>query len=183
MTGKTSLQLSARKSAARPSLELERFHFLIAQIEKARKARSETEAGISSFLQSRTQKLQPLRDSLAAVSRETAFTIDRLLDQPGWARNDRSALREILRGTVEVLLEMNGDDAELKALYDKHSGVDFNSAKQDELQRLKAQAEEMTGLDLGADDGILTEEDLVQRMYEEMAAQRSGGRRAATRPI
>ncbi len=158
-------------ASGRLTPEQERFNFLIAQIEKARTALAEWEAAMAVFRQLRLQKLQPLHDSLSRACRESVFALDRLIDQAGWSRAERAELREILRGTADVLLELNGADEEIKALYDKHSEVDFDTAKQDELQRLKAEAEEFTGLDLGDDDGILSEEDLVERVYRGMAAK------------
>lgn len=171
MSRRTSLQISTPAVSARLTPEQERFNFLIAQIEKARAARMEWEAAVAVFHQNRLQKLQPLHDSLSSASRESVFALDRLLDQTGWSRAERAELREILRGTADVLLELNGADEQIKALYDKHSEVDFDTAKQDELQRLKAEAEEFTGMDLGDDEGILSEEDLVERVYREMAAR------------
>jgi hypothetical protein len=175
MTRKQSLQISPvasnRASDARLTPDQERFYFLIGQIEKMRKARTEWEATVLKFQQARTQRLEPLRASLIALCRDGAFALDRLIDQPGWSRRDREALRELLYDTVDALLEANGDDAELKALFEKHSETDFDTANQAELQRLKAQAEELTGVKLGDDEDIRSEEDLVQRMYEEMAAQ------------
>jgi len=171
MSATKSLQISSRKSDARLTLEQERFNFLIAQIEKVRKRRGELEAQIHAFRQSHTETLQPLRNTLTDVCRESVFALDCLLDAPGWSRLDRAALREILCGTAEALLEANGSDEALKALFDKHSRIDFDTAKRDELQRLKAEAEEFTGFDLGGDDDLRTEEDLVQRMFEEMAAR------------
>ncbi|HEY6642125.1 J domain-containing protein [Povalibacter sp.] len=168
---RTSLQISSRAAPARLTLDQERFHYLIAQIERTRAAHTQWEATIAGFRQNQLQKLQPLRDSLTGVCRQSVFALDRLIDQTGWSRAERAELRQILRGSSEVLLEVNGADAEIRALYDKHSDVDFATLKQDELQRLKAEAEEMTGLNLGEDEGILTEEDLVQRMYQEMAAR------------
>ena len=172
MTRKKSLQISSRPTSAAPlTLEQERFYFLIGQIEKLRKTHTKWEAQVLKFRQSRAQRLQPLRDSLTALCRDSVFALDRMIDQPGWSRPDREALRDMLCGTAEALLEANGEDAELKALFDKHSGIDFDTAKQEELQRLKAEAEGITGINLGDAEGIRSEEDLVQRMYEEMAAQ------------
>lgn len=175
MSRKNSLQISSRVDSARLTPEQERFNFLIAQVEKARTALAQWEAGVAAFQQSRLQKLQPLHDALSRACRESVFAVDRLLDQAGWSRAERAELREILRGTADVLLEANGADEEIKALYDKHSEVDFDTSKQDELQRLKAEAEEFTGLDLGDDEGLLSEEDLVERMYREMAAREAAG--------
>lgn len=171
MSGRKSLQISSHASEPRLTLEQERFNFLIGQIEKVRQSRAAGEAVILKFRQDQIQKLQPLRATLTATCRESVFTLDRMVDQPGWSRAERAALREILCGTADALLEANSEDHELKALFDKHSRVDFHTGKQDELQRLKAQAEELTGIDLGGAEGIHTEEDLVQRMYEEMAAR------------
>src|SRR5205085_5476119 len=53
----------------------------------------------------------------------------------------------------------------------KHSNVDFDAARDEDIQRLKAETEASTGFDLGGDEGIRSEEDLVQRLYEEMAAR------------
>jgi hypothetical protein len=171
MSGKHSLQTSSRVSHAPLTPEQQRFHFLTAQIEKARKSRAEWDTSILKFRQDHALKLHPLRASLAAVCRDSVFALDRLVDQPGWSRADRAALRDMLCGAADALLETNGADAELKALFDKHSKTNFDSAKQEELQRLKAQAEELTGFKLGDDEGIYSEADLVQRMYEEMAAR------------
>jgi hypothetical protein len=152
-------------------LEQKRFQFLIRQIGDARKAFSDLEKRIEAFRQLRQQKLQPVRASLTRALRDTVFAIDRLLDQRGWSRAEQAALRDILTGTAEVLIETAGEDPEIKAVYNKHSNLDFDAARDEDIQRLKAEAEAFTGFDLGGDEGIRSEEDLVQRLYEEMAAR------------
>jgi hypothetical protein len=177
LTNKTSVRISTRAPKGPQTLEQQRFQFLIRQIEDARKAFSDLEKRIEAFRQLRVQKLQPVRASLTRALRETILAIDRLLDQRGWSRAEQAALRNILTGTAEVVIEVAGEDPEIKAVYNKHSNVDFDTAQDEDIQRLKAEAEAHTGFDLGGDDGIRSEEDLVQRLYEEMAA-----RETATRP-
>lgn len=171
MTTKTSVQISIRTPKGPQTLEQQRFQFLIRQIGDARKAFSDLEKRIEAYRQLRVQKLQPVRASLTRALRETIFAIDRLLDQRGWSRAEQAALRDILTGTAEVLLEVAGEDPEIKAVYNKHSNLDFDTAKDEDIQRLKAEAEAFTGFDLGGDEGIRSEDDLVQRLYEEMAAR------------
>jgi hypothetical protein len=171
MTTKTSVQISTRATKGPLTLEQQRFQFLIRQIGDARKAFSDLEKRIEAFRQLRVQKLQPVRASLTRALRETIFAIDRLLDQRGWSRAEQAALRNILTGTAEVVIEVAGEDPEIKAVYNKHSNVDFDAAKAEEIRRLKAEAEAATGFDLGNDEGIRSEEDLVERLYEEMAAR------------
>jgi hypothetical protein len=173
MTSKTSVQISTRTSKGPQTLEQQRFQFLIRQIGEARKAFVDLEKRIEAFRQLRVQKLQPIRASLTKALRETIFAIDRLLDQRGWSRAEQAALRNILTGTAEVVIEVAGEDPEIKAVYNKHSNLDFDTARDEDIQRLKAEAEEATGFDLGEDEGIRTEEDLVQRLYEQMAARES----------
>jgi hypothetical protein len=117
------------------------------------------------------QKLQPVRASLTRALRETILAIDRLLDQRGWSRAEQAALRDILTGTAELVIEVAGEDPEIKQVYNKHSNLDFDTARDEDIQRLKAETEAATGFDLGGDEGIRSEEDLVQRLYEEMAAR------------
>jgi hypothetical protein len=171
LTNKTSLRISSRTPKGLQTLEQQRFQFLIRQIGDARKAFSDLEKRIEAFRQLRLQKLQPVRASLTRALRETILAIDRLLDQRGWSRAEQAALRNILTGTAEIVIEVAGEDPEIKAVYNKHSNMDFDTAKDEDIQRLKAEAEAHTGFDLGDDEGIRTEEDLVQRLYEEMAAR------------
>lgn len=170
MSAKNSLQVSKHVRSSRPTLEQERFRFLLAEIEKTRRAETELEASFLKFRREHTEKLAPLRAALRSACRECVFALDRLIDQPGWSRLDRIALEDMLRATAEALLETNEADDEIKAVFDKHNPTTFDSIKEEQLERLKEHAEEM-GFDLGDPENIRTEDDLMQRMYEEMAAR------------
>jgi hypothetical protein len=181
MSGKSLLKVAARTAAPRSTPDQERFKFLIAQIEKLRKTREEWDGRVLEFRKEQSARVHPLRTTLTQISRDTVLLLDRMLEQPGWSKSERGALKDILCGTADVLLEANQHDAELKAVFDRHSAVSFDEAKQDELRQLKEDAEEYTGLDLG-DDDIRTEEDLIQRMYEQMSEkERASAERRAER--
>ena len=167
MSGKTLLNVTRRTTETRSTPDQERFKFLIAQIEKTRKARADWDSTVTEFRKSDAQRVQPLRVTLQSATRETVIVIDRLLDQKGWSRVDHEALRQILCGTVQMLLEVQPADAELRTLFDKHSRVSFEDAQRDELDELKEHAKEM-GIDLD-DAEIRNEEDLIERMYQHMA--------------
>ena len=171
MPRSSSVTVSSRQHEARLTPEQERFRYLIREIEAVRKARAVWDKTVSKFRSEHTQRLQPLRASLRQLSRDTVTAIDGLLEETSWSRMDRTALRHILCATADALLAGNPDDAVLKELFDKHSEASFDTLKQEEMQLLKEEAEELTGLDLGDDADIRTEEELVQRMYEEMAAR------------
>jgi hypothetical protein len=130
--------------------------------------------------------LQPLRAEILAADRQWIFALDGLLGQRSWTNRERATLRDLLCERAGLLLEGNGEDAELKALYDKHAEVDFDTAQREAALAMKDLAEEMTGLDLGGDDGLHTEDDLRQRVREgfsrqEAAAQARREERATRR--
>lgn len=178
MPSQKPLQISSRRTVP-PSLEQERFSFLLGEIEKVRAAHAKTEALFLQFRRDNAEKLAPLREALREACRESVRALDRLLDEPGWSRLDRVALEDMLRATAEALLESGNADAEIKAIFDKHNPISFDALKEDELQVLKEHAEEM-GFDLGDADDIRTEEDLMERMYEELAAREAAEESART---
>jgi hypothetical protein len=167
MSGKSLLTTKRRTSDAGSTPDQERFRYLIAQIETLRKARSQWDAMVLAFRQADMQRLQPLRATLRAATRETVFAIDRLLEG-SWSRADRAALEEILCGTAQILLEADPNDADVKAAYDRHSAIGFDAARRAELEDLKEQAQEYMGVDL-EDAEIENEEDLIARLHEHMA--------------
>ena len=56
----------------------------------------------------------------------------------------------------------------MKALFEKHADVDFEAAQRENVLALKDMAEAMTGMDLGDDDGLDTEEALFERLHQGM---------------
>ena len=163
------LTVSSRKSSARLTPDQERFRYLIRQIETVRAARASWEKTAGKFRTEHNQRLQPLRASLRELSRNTVLRLDQLLGDNAWSRVDRVTLRQMLCATAEALLAANPGDVEIKELFDRHSDLSFDAVKQEEMQRLREEAEELTGLDLGDESDLRTEDDLIQRRYEKMA--------------
>lgn len=169
MSGMSSLQISTRTPGTALTPEQKRFNTLARQIERARQTVAAWQENLPLFQQTYVQVVLPLQNSFVTACREWAFTLDALLGQPGWTRTERATLRELICDTAGELLEINEDDAELKALFDKYSEVDFDTDKQQELQVMKEMTEMFTGLDLGDSADIRTDDDLFQRMSERMA--------------
>lgn len=170
MSGIPSLQVSSRTSGSALTPEQKRFNALIRQIEQARRTLAAWQENLPLFQQTYVQVVLPLQNSFVAAHREWIFALDALLGQPGWTRAERATLRELVCDTAGELLEIDEDDAALKALFDKYSEVDFDTDKRQDLQVMKEMTEMFTGLDLGDTADIRTDEDLFQRMSEAAAA-------------
>lgn len=171
MSSNKDLQISSRVSGEPLTPDHKRFNTLIRQIAQARATHAEWQENIPLFMQAYTKVIVPLRESFSDMVRKLVFALDGLLDQDGWSRPDRTTLRTMLCGEAGQLLQDAPDDEELRALFDKHSEVDFATGKQQELQDFKELTERYTGIDLGDIEGIQSDDDLAQRMFEQMQAQ------------
>jgi PIN domain nuclease of toxin-antitoxin system len=118
------------------------------------------------------QLVVPLIVQLEAGQREWAFALDRLLGQPGWTKAERALMRELVCDGAAELLDADGEaDPALKALFDKHSDTDFDTEQQQTRLAMKDMVEAMTGMDLGDDADIASDEELFKRLHEGIAAE------------
>ncbi len=190
MPAAQTLQIAPAADAPTLSPQQKKFNARIKQIEQARQKLHDWEANVAAYRQAHAEILRPLQDALLAGQRQWAHALDAALDQPAWGKADRAALKDLLLEAVGELLEGGLDDDALKSLFEKHANIDFEVAQRENVLALKGMAEAMTGLDLGDDDGLESEEALFQRLHEGMnehaeaqeAARKSKptkGRRAA----
>lgn len=171
---------TAARDAASP--DQDRFRYLIDRIEKTRRARAEWDELVVAFKTSYSERIHPLQGTLRQLTRDTVLLIDQMLDQKGWSRVDREALKEIARNTASILLDVNPHDAEMRTIFDRHSSMSFQEKKQEELEGLKEHAKEYMGIDLD-DAEIQSEEDLIERVYERMKNDETRrGERSSERP-
>ena len=165
-----ALRVSSREPGKALTPEQKRFNSLIRQIEQARETLATWHENTALYRQAHVQVVQPLQTSLIAARREWVFALDALLGQKGWTRTERKTLRELVRETAGALLDGN-DDPALNAVFSKHGDTDFETERQQMLHAMKDLTEAMTGLDLGDNEDIRTDADLLQRLHEEMEAQ------------
>ena len=164
-----TLQIVPGAEAPALSPQQKKFNARIKQIEQARQKLLDWEAGIATYRQAHGEILRPLRDALLASQRRWAQALDAALDQRDWSKTDRATLKELLLEAVGALLESGVDDEPLKALFEKHAGLDFETSQRDGVLALKDMAEAMTGIDLGDDDGLESEEAFFKRLHEGMS--------------
>lgn len=159
-----ALQIAAQQPGIPLTPARKRFNTLIRQIEQSRQALAAWQDGIVAYRQSYAGHLQPLQTQLLQGQRQWVHLLDAVIGKPGWTKAERALLRELLCEAAGELLEGQGEDAVLKALYDKHAELDFDTEQREAVRAMKDLAELMTGLDLGDDDGLHSEEDLFKRM-------------------
>jgi len=145
-----------------------RFQSLVTRIEAERRTLSAWQHHAPAFRQAYSEATDPLMDELDEVTRQWAFALDGVLAKDSWTATQRTTLRLLLCEAVASVLA-SADDAELKALFDKHADVDYDTEQRIGLIAMKLAAEEETGLDLG-DDDLTSEDELDERIRQAKAA-------------
>ncbi len=172
MSSLQDLQISSAGVQTPLTPEQQRFNTLIRQIEHARVTLAAWQDNVPLYLQAHVKLIVPLVEALAAARREWIVALDRVLDQPGWSKAESALMREMVCACAAEILEgADEQDPALKALFDKHADVDFDTGQRQSRKAMQGLVEEMTGLDLGDDAEIGSEEDLFKRMHESLAAR------------
>jgi hypothetical protein len=168
----------------RPALTAaqKRFNTLIRQIEQARRSLADWTDGIRSYRASHAALLAPLQQELRDAHRLWILRLDELLGQPGWSRTERRTLRRLVCGAAGDVLEAGVDDAQVRAIYERHGKVDYEAEQREMAIAMKELAQHLTGLDLGDDEGIDSQEDLLRRLREGLEREAAEEQEPASAP-
>lgn len=171
MTRSALLQVAAA-SADRPlTPEQQKFNRLVQKIEQARAGLRAWQEQEALFARAHAERLRPLFDELAGCRRGVVQRLDALLAGKGWTRGDRATMREVICEVLPGLIEdSDAEEAEaLKAIYDRHSEVDFDTENRAAVATMKDMFEAMSGVDLG-DEAFESHDDLMRRARERLDA-------------
>lgn len=179
MTRSTALDKTANAVAHNASPEHKRFHALLAKIDKARLQLQQWQEQLPLFAQAHKERVEPEQLRVLALRKAWALELETLLLGKRWSKGEQKVLSRLLLDICGALLEAGEEpDPELKALYNRHADVDFDSEAQDRLDVMKDMLERMSDLDLG-DEPAASADDLLHRAQEQLAkrvAQEREGR-------
>lgn len=153
------------------------FNNQIKQIETLRATLAAWEAALPPFYNGWTRDFLPLVEESAAWDAKIVRALDAASNVKGMGKRQRAMLVELIVALAGALATER-DDAEMKAIYNKHSGYDFDTEVQEDVDLTKALFEEIFNLDLG-DEPINSEEELDERVEAEMRRKQLGEAAAA----
>jgi hypothetical protein len=163
----------ARAAPRQDTPEHKRFRTLLDKIAKARERLEAWQTQLPLFAQAWSAQVAPQQAQLMAARREFAFELEALHAKVK-SRTDHETLSEMICETAGSLLDAAepgaSPDEELKALYNRHAEVDFDTEAQEDLEGMKAMLESVAGLDLGEEPATSAEE-LMQRAHAKMAEE------------
>jgi hypothetical protein len=143
------------------------FNSLIKQIEKRRARLSAWESSALAFHQKFAADYVPLEQALADLQIRLLHRLDEACDQKGLTKAEHRTASDLV-AEMACDLASERDDPELKELYNKHSGSDYDREAAAELEDMKRTLESMLGAELGDDLDMSSPEAVYERVRAEM---------------
>ena len=164
------------------------FNTLIKQIEKGRARLAAWEAAIPPYQRTYVSELVPLVEDSVKLQVKMVHCLDRASGQKGLTRTERRIIADLITELAGELVAER-DDAELKAIYNRHSRSDYDREEAAAMKGFKSVLEDALGLELGdvldmtsPDDFLKSAEtQLRERQRQHDADQQARAERLAKR--
>jgi hypothetical protein len=154
------------------SKEQKLFNTLIKKIEEKRASLAAWQEIIPVYQKQYASDFVPLLNTSQEIQIEVVHFLDRACDQKGLTAPERNMLHDLI-STMAGNLASERDDEELKNIYNKHSGSDFDKEAEASLNGLKSMLEDVMGVDLGDDLDMSSPEEILKRAQAHMHEQQT----------
>ena len=165
---------------AQPALSAgqKKFNGLIRKIESQRQLLADWQQAVPLVQQRYASEFEPLLESCQTLHRELVQFLDAAHDRKGLSKAERQTLRELICEMAASLMG-SADHEVMKAIYNRHSTIDFDTEQAQATQALRSMMEESLGLDPNDAAELESPDDLLQRLQEQVQAEQA--RRAEQR--
>lgn len=169
---KKAISVSTNQGQSTLSKGQKSFNTLIKKIEAKRIELAAWQEAIPFYQKKHSVELAPLLEIAQDLHVDIVYSLDRVCGQKGLTKPERDKLGSVIAALAGDLAAERDDD-ELKSLYNKYSGSDFDEEEAEEAYRMKLMMESMTGVDLGDDLDASSPEEMMQRMREKLQEQQA----------
>ncbi len=145
------------------------FNALIGKIGKKRTLLAAWESAVPRFQQHYLSELLPLVEQAAGKRRELARRLDWAYQQKNLGKTERRSIANLVCELSGALVGENDD--EMKTLYNKYSGSDFDHEEAASLAGMKAMLEATLGFDIGEDMDMRSPEAFMQQIQARLAEE------------
>lgn len=146
------------------------FNSLIDRISRQRALLAGWESTIPRFQQQYAANLQPLVEQTAALRLEFVRRLDWAHQQKGLTKTERRFVADLVCDLANELAN-ESDNEEMKALYFKYCGVDFDQEEVEMMAGMKAMMENELGIDLGNDLDMSSPDAFIKQMQARLAQE------------
>jgi hypothetical protein len=154
------------------SKEQKAFNTLIKKIEEKRASLAAWQEIIPIYQKKYASDYIPLVETSQEIQIELVHCLDRASDQKGLTSTERRMIHDLISGMAGSLAAER-DDADLKNIYNKHSGSDYDAEEAASMNGLKSMLEDVIGVDLGDDLDMSSPEEIFKRAQVHMHEQQT----------
>jgi hypothetical protein len=166
MTAQNSLCIAEPGTTGPVSRARKQFNTLIKKLEATRLRLAAWKETMPVIMRQAEQEFAPLARAYSVQQRAMVLLFDQMFQHKSMGKKDRAKLADLICSiTLELLAA--GDDAELKDIYNRHSGGDFDAEADEEGAALKDMMEIFLGVEMDAGVDLRSPE----AMYEALSAQ------------
>ncbi|HDR9484591.1 TPA: J domain-containing protein [Burkholderia aenigmatica] len=165
----TAVAIAPGHETASLSKAQKAFNALVQQIEKRRERLGAWEAVMPVFQKKFVDELLPLEQTSTALRIRLLNQLDDAYLQKGLSKAEQRTLSGMIANMARDLLDFS-DDAQLKAIHDRHSAAEHDGNAADEPEP-KAESESTPGVTAADDLDSLSPEELMARMQAELDEQ------------
>jgi hypothetical protein len=172
-SGSKMVRIVGRKERSGLSKAQKLFNKLIKKIDAERKRLEAWQAMIPRYQQKYAAEFDPLKHSFDELRAEMVRLLDRAYGDKMFGKKDKAKISDIVC-TIAAELMAENDNEELKQIYNRHSGGDFDSEIEEENESMKAMMEGVFGIDFGDDFDLRSPERMIARFGEKMQQKLAG---------
>ena len=161
------------------------FNTLTRKIEAMRLRLAAWQEAMPAIMRQAEQEFQPLVQAYAVHQKTLVLLLDQMHRHKSMGKKDRAKLVDLICSvTLDVLAD--SDDAELKEIYNRHSGGDFDLEAGQEDAALRDMMEQMLGVQIDAGVDLRSPEAMLEALAAQMRQraeqeQQTAQAKAATR--
>jgi hypothetical protein len=171
MTSKhPQLSVTPQPDGPKPSAQQKRFNSLLKKIETHRTTLEAWTTAEQAYTQLWAEEFRPAVEHIGVVQLELLRVLDTTSAQIKLSKQDRATLSDVICDLAEGLIDdSHPHNEELKEIFSRHFGDDFDDVQQEGLAQLKEHLEQKFDLDLSGAEHITSEHEFAEFLQEKLS--------------
>ena len=143
------------------------FNTLVKKIEASRHDLAQWQATMDAYHQKLGRDYMPLFDKFKGLQVDMAQALDRALERHKLTKPERRFVAEVICDVAEPLVIESGDPV-MKALYNKHSEVDFDAQAAVEAKGMQEVMSKVFGIEMDEEADVSSPQDVMDQVQMHM---------------
>ncbi len=143
------------------------FNTLVKKIEASRHELAQWQATIDAYQQKVDSDYRPLVDKFNALQVAMVHALDQALQRHKLTKPERLFVADVICDIAEPLV-VHSDDAVMKAMYNKHSNVDFDAQEAAAAKSMQAAMSQMFGVEVDETADVSSPQDVIDQIQLQM---------------